>query len=589
MPPGSDTCQSKQIRQSPGNEGMNLATYLRLVACFLLATLSGCLEDKSRQNVSDQPSATLGTVTANPATGILANGVAVSTITVTVVDDNGAPLANRPVQLTASGTNNTLVQPAITNASGVATGTIASTTAETKTITATIDPGVNAVVLAQQPTIQFVADPGNISAVLSTATASPATGVIADGSAVSTITVTVRDVNGNGIAAQVVQLASTGSNNTLVQPTVTNALGVATGTIASTTAEIKTITATINPGANQIAVAQQPTVQFVGDPNAVSPTISVVTASPATGVVANGSATSTITVILRDINGNPVVGVPVQLASTGSNNTLVQPFVTNAGGVATGTIASTTAETKTITATVNPGAGQVVLAQQPTVQFVGDPSTISGTLSTATAAPTLGVLANGTTTSTITVTVRDQNGNPVAGQAVQLASTGSNNTLVQPGATNASGVATGTIASTTAETKTITATINPGAGQVVVAQQPTVQFVSNPTSISAVLSTATASPATGVLANGSAISTITVTVRDVNGNPVPGQAVQLASTGSNNTLVQPGVTDAGGVATGTIASTTAETKTITATVNPGAGQVVVAQQPTGDFGDKQKK
>jgi hypothetical protein len=44
---------------------------------------------------------------------------------------------------------------------------------------------------------------------------------------------------------------------------------------------------------------------------------------------------------------------------------------------------------------------------------------------------------------------------------VSLASTGSNNTLVQPGATNASGVATGTIASTTAELKTITATVNP--------------------------------------------------------------------------------------------------------------------------------
>src|SRR5262245_65177058 len=143
------------------------------------------------------------------------------------------------------------------------------------------------------------------------------------------------------------------------------------------------------------------------------------------------------------------------------------------------------------------------------------------------------------------------------------------------------GVATGTIASTTAETKTITATVNPGAGQVVVAQQPTVQFVAG--SISGVLSTATAAPATGVIADGTAFSTITVTVRDLSGNPVPGQTVQLASTGSNNTLVQPGLTDAFGVATGTIASTTAETKTITATVNPGAGQVVVAQQPTVGF------
>ena len=562
---------------------MNLAKNLRLVACFLLATLSGCIQDKSRHQSADDPSSTLGTVTANPATGVVANGVAVSTITVTVVDGNGAPMVNRIVQLTASGTNNTIVQPALTNASGVATGTISSTRAETKAITATIDPGADAVVLAQQPTVEFIADSGSISAVLTTATASPATGVIADGTAISTITVTVRDQNGNGIAAQVVQLAATGSNNTLVQPAVTNALGVATGTIASTTAETKTITATINPGASQINVAQQPTVDFVGDPSTVSATVSTVTASPATGVVANGSATSTVTVILRDVNGNPVVGQAVQLSGTGSNNTFVQPSVTDANGVATGTIASTTAETKTITATVNPGAGQVVLAQQPSVEFVADASSISAVLSTATAAPALGVLADGLTISTITVTVRDSNGNPIAGQAVGLASSGGNNTLVQPGLTDASGVATGTIASTMAETKTITATVNPGASQVVIAQQPTVQFVSNPATISALLTTATASPATGVIANGSAISTITVTVRDQNGNPVPGQAVQLDATGSNNILVQPGLTDAFGVASGSIASTIAETKTITATVNPGASQIVVAQQPTVDF------
>src|SRR5262245_23698745 len=195
------------------------------------------------------------------------------------------------------------------------------------------------------------------------------------------------------------------------------------------------------------------------------------------------------------------------------------------------------------------------------------------TLTTAPAAQATGVHADGTALSTITVTVRDVNGNPVPGQTVSLASTGSNNTLVQPGPTDAFGVATGTIASTTAETKTITATVNPGAGQVVIAQQPTVQFVSNPATISAVLTTATAAPATGVIADGAQVSTITVTVRDSNGNPVPGQAVDLAATGSNNTLVQPGVTDAFGVATGTIASTTAETKTITATVNPGASQV----------------
>jgi hypothetical protein len=88
------------------------------------------------------------------------------------------------------------------------------------------------------------------------------------------------------------------------------------------------------------------------------------------------------------------------LAPTGSNNTLVQPANTNSSGVATGTIRSIRAETKTITATINPGAGQIVVPQQPTVEFVADPNNISAGLSTVTASPNNNVLANGTTTST---------------------------------------------------------------------------------------------------------------------------------------------------------------------------------------------
>ena len=65
-----------------------------------------------------------------------------------------------------------------------------------------------------------------------------------------------------------------------------------------------------------------------------------------------------------------------------------------------------------------------------------------------------------------------------------------------------------------------------------------------------------------------------------------GQTVEFSSTGSGNTLTQPAaVTDAAGQATGTIASTTAETKTVTVTVNPGGTPVVLsctgASMPSG--------
>jgi hypothetical protein len=61
--------------------------------------------------------------------------------------------------------------------------------------------------------------------------------------------------------------------------------------------------------------------------------------------------------------------------------------------------------------------------------------------------------------STITVTVRDASGTPLAGRSVTVDATGSGNTITgNPGTTGADGVATFTISSTTAEQKTITAT-----------------------------------------------------------------------------------------------------------------------------------
>src|SRR2546426_9001123 len=74
--------------------------------------------------------------------------------------------------------------------------------------------------------------------------------VAADGSSTTTITVTAKDANNNvisGIAAANVVLAATGTGNTLVQPTaVTDVNCQTTATLASTKAETKTVSVTIN-------------------------------------------------------------------------------------------------------------------------------------------------------------------------------------------------------------------------------------------------------------------------------------------------------------------------------------------------------
>ena len=68
------------------------------------------------------------------------------------------------------------------------------------------------------------------------------------------------------------------------------------------------------------------------------------------------------------------------------------------------------------------------------------------------------VVANGTSTATLTVTVEDASGHALANTAVTLSASGSNNTFgAISGTTNASGVFTTTLASTVVQNETITA------------------------------------------------------------------------------------------------------------------------------------
>src|SRR5205085_4138930 len=239
----------------------------------------------------------------------------------------------------------------------------------------------------------------------------------------------------------------TGTSNSLAQPgSKSNSRGNAAGTLASTKAEMKTISAMVTPslGGAPIAVTQTVNVSFLGNPATIDLNGSTVIANPTSGVLANGTAKSDVTVTLIDANGNAVAGQTVTIGATGGGNTIVQaPATTDANGNATAELRSTGAGTKTITATITRSTGgQVVLTGAPTVGFVADPSTISAAGSTVAANPATGIIANGTDASTITITVVDANGNPVANQPVSLTTT-AGPVFTQPAVTNASGVTTG--------------------------------------------------------------------------------------------------------------------------------------------------
>jgi hypothetical protein len=156
----------------------------------------------------------------------------------------------------------------------------------------------------------------------------------------------------------------------------------------------------------------QPVIQA-----AIDAAKSTVTASRSTGVHADGSDSVTITANVVDTTGSPVSGVGVTFASSGSGNTITPgAAVTDASGNITARLVSTVAETKTVSASVAPGAGlaSVPLAASASIVFV--PSTSGGgggngipALLAFNVQPASGTA--GATMASIQVAVKDNGGN----------------------------------------------------------------------------------------------------------------------------------------------------------------------------------
>jgi adhesin/invasin len=180
---------------------------------------------------------------------------------------------------------------------------------------------------------------------------------------------------------------------------VTDANGKMTSRLTTYLGGTKKVTARVGT----TTILQQASVTFTSlPPNAIT---STVTASPSSNVAANGIATSTITVTLKDGNHEPVVdGLVVTLTVSGTGNTVSTPALTDTNGQTTATLTSTNTGTKTITAS----AGGVTLNAQPTVTFVAGPaSAYKIAASTATPAPGAG--------DQLTLTLVDAGGNAVTG------------------------------------------------------------------------------------------------------------------------------------------------------------------------------
>ena len=386
--------------------------------------------------------------------------------------------------------------------------------------------------------VSGAANPANPSN--STVTASPIS-IAADGSTPSTITVTLKDASSNPVSGKTVTLAQGSGHSTISAASgPSNSSGVVTFTVTNATAEAVTYTATDTT--DSITINQKPVVTF--------------TASKLAFITAPISATagvcsSQITVQTLDGSNNPTNPSSLVTVALSSNSTGTKGFYSDSG--CTASITSVTVATSANAASFyykDTKAASPVITAAATGGVTSTPTqteTVNGaaagaSLSTVSASPT-SLVADGATTSTITVTLLDAYGNPVSGKTVTLAQgTGHSTISAASGSSNSSGVVTFTVKDTTAEAVIYTATDTTD-GVTVAPSTATVTFTASKLAITSV--NGGANPTAG------AAFSVVVQAQDFNGNPanvVANTAVTLSRNAGTGTL--------GGTLTGTISAGT---------------------------------
>jgi hypothetical protein len=186
-------------------------------------------------------------------------------------------------------------------------------------------------------------------------------------------------------------------------------------------------------------------------------------------------------------------------------------------------------------------------------------SSVAAYVSAQTATPPLGgVPADGQTQAAVNVLLADEDGNAISGKTVTLsASSGSHAVITPPSAvTNVTnGAATFTVTDDTPESITFTGTDSTDG--ITVTKTATVPFVVPEASSAGIGATPTS-----VTNNGTAATTITVTLKDSQGRPTPGKLVQISQTG--NSVINgpnPPVSDSNGMVVLTATDQFAETVT----------------------------
>ncbi|CND48210.1 invasin domain 3-containing protein [Yersinia intermedia] len=294
--------------------------------------------------------------------GAVANGTDTNTLTATVRDVTGTPLANQSVGfLFDYGFAKPFAQSVLTNAQGVATASLVSLVAGDNLVRASVGAGEQSVMKIST----FVAGPMDNSQ--SRFIVAPAS-IVADDTTLATLRFIARDVNQNPVTGLTnVTFAVTGVANTTVSAvteTPANS-GIYVATLKGKTVGVATVTPQV---ASSSLAGLSATVTLTVGP--ADDSWSTFTATPA-GIPADRTAFSTLTFTAKDVNQNPVTGL-----------TNVTFAVTRPGVVMMSAVTETPANSGTYVATLK-GAlfsaeGEVIVTPQvPSSSLAGLSATVT--------------------------------------------------------------------------------------------------------------------------------------------------------------------------------------------------------------------
>jgi hypothetical protein len=356
-----------------------------------------------------------------------------ATVTITVRDASGNPIANTVVSLTTQlGSLGNLSVPSVaTNSSGSATALLSAASAGLSG-----SDQVVAVALLGTTTVQGTAaftvagSVPSIGLVLSAQTLRVSTGAV-------TAKAVLLDAAGKVVANQVISFASGGGFLTLSAPSaVTDGFGAASINIQAANAAVTAAdTLVASATVNGVAVQSIQALQVQADTGSV-----LITAGQSN--VASATQPATLSILVKDSAGVPVgAGSVVTVSSSFDLSAFnASTAATNASGVATVLVTPKTATSS--------GADQIVATVAVgTVQVVSPPFYVQIVSSTSTAPPVLtAVLSSSSLSSaapaTFTATLTDSTGAPVAGQVVTFKTVlGLASTNVATALTNATGKA----------------------------------------------------------------------------------------------------------------------------------------------------